>query len=139
MKAPKPSIERCAYASSTPSEPPPSPVIARKVRVPKNHWCSSRPRLPSGFSRLCSGPAPKPSSEIEKPATRTFVIRHSLPCQPSHDSTIRRHCRGSDHWKTKPFDMLESSYQKRQGTFQFLAKRPQGPARLLRDLRLDSF
>src|SRR5215471_15653597 len=94
MKAPKPSIERCAYASSTPPEPPPSPVIARKVRVPKNHWCSSRPRLPSGFSRLCSGPAPKPSSEIEKPATRTFVIRHSLPYQPS------QHCEeGNTVWR----------------------------------------
>src|SRR3954447_8719253 len=27
--------------------------------------CSSRPRLPSGLSRLCSGPATKPSSEID--------------------------------------------------------------------------
>src|SRR5580692_4830894 len=44
------------------------------MRVPNNHRCSSRPRLPSGFSRLCSGPAPKPSSEIEKPATRTLVM-----------------------------------------------------------------
>src|SRR5690348_8000221 len=52
--------------------------MARKVRVPKNHRCSSRPPLPSGFSRLCSGPAPKLSSEIEKPATRTFVINDSL-------------------------------------------------------------
>src|ERR1700722_6086788 len=57
-----------------PSEPPSLPVIARNMRVPNIHWCSSCPRLPSGFSRLCSGPAPNPSSEIEKPATRTFVI-----------------------------------------------------------------
>src|ERR1700687_3510513 len=48
------------------------------MRVPNIHWCSSSPRLPSGFSRLWSGPAPKLSSEIEKPATRTFVITHSL-------------------------------------------------------------
>ena len=27
--------------------------------------CSSRPRLPRGFSRLWSGPATKPSSEID--------------------------------------------------------------------------
>src|SRR5262249_11854368 len=76
------------------------PVIARKVRVPKNHWCSSRPRLPSGFSRLCSGPAPKPPSEIEKPATRTFVIRHSLPYQPSHDCNIKIH--DTHRKKTRP-------------------------------------
>jgi hypothetical protein len=51
------------------------------MRVPNIHWCSSRPRLPSGFSRLWSGPAPKPSSEIEKPATRTLGITYSLPYQ----------------------------------------------------------
>src|SRR5271170_6909831 len=76
MNAPNPSIERCAWASSTPSEPPSLPIIVRNMRVPNIHACSSRPRLPSGFSRLCSGPAPKPSSEIEKPATRTFVMTH---------------------------------------------------------------
>ena len=27
--------------------------------------CTSRPRLPSGLFRLCSGPATKPSSEID--------------------------------------------------------------------------
>src|SRR5580704_18652970 len=48
------------------------------MRVPNSNWCSSRPRLPSGFSRLCSGPAPKPSSEIEKPATRTFVMANAF-------------------------------------------------------------
>src|SRR5690349_832504 len=63
-----------------PSEPPLWPNIALKVFVPKNQRCSSVPRLPSGFSRLCSGPAPKPSSEIAKPATRTFVMSH----YPSH-------------------------------------------------------
>src|SRR6185312_5419262 len=62
------------YSSSTPPEPPLLPNIAWKERVGMNHECSSRPRLPSGFSRLCSGPAPKPSSETEKPATRTLVI-----------------------------------------------------------------
>src|SRR5258705_5573931 len=55
--------------------------MARNMRVPNIHWCNSRPRLPRGFSRLCSGPAPKPSSEIEKPATRTLGITHSLPYQ----------------------------------------------------------
>src|SRR5690349_1645530 len=30
--------------------------------------------MPSGFSRLCPGPAPKPSTETEKPATRTRVM-----------------------------------------------------------------
>src|SRR5437762_4983476 len=79
MKAPNPSIERCAYLSSTPAEPPLLPNIAWKERVRMNHGCSSCPRLPSGFSRLCSGPAPKPSSETEKPVTRTFVITKSLP------------------------------------------------------------
>src|SRR5882757_9485513 len=52
--------------------------MARNMRVPNIHWCNSRPRLPRGFSRLCSGPAPKPSSEIEKPATRTLGITHSF-------------------------------------------------------------
>src|SRR5579859_329309 len=61
-----------------PSEPPSLPIIARNIRVPNIHWWSSRPRLPSGFSKLCSGPAPKPSSEIEKPPTRTLVILSSL-------------------------------------------------------------
>src|SRR6202030_2835951 len=37
----------------------------------------SRPRSPRGFTRLCSIPAPKPSTEMENPPTRTFVI--SLP------------------------------------------------------------
>src|SRR5579862_6583397 len=50
------------------------------MRVPNSQRCSSIPPLPSGFSRLCSGPAPKPSSEIEKPATRTFVINHTTDC-----------------------------------------------------------
>src|ERR1700722_14494945 len=74
MNAPNPSIERGAEAWSTPSEPPAFPIIVRNIRVPNIHSCSSRPRMPSGFSRLCSGPAPNPSSEIEKPATRTFVM-----------------------------------------------------------------
>src|SRR6185437_3450336 len=42
----------------------------------------SRPRLPSGFSRLCSGPAPKPSSETENPATRTFAMTAFPDCHP---------------------------------------------------------
>ena len=32
---------------------------------PMCHPCSSAPRLPSGLSRLWSGPATKPSSEID--------------------------------------------------------------------------
>ena len=32
------------------------------------------PALAERIFKTCSGPAPKPSSEIEKPATRTFVI-----------------------------------------------------------------
>src|SRR5690348_4871547 len=52
------------------------------MRVPKSHWCNSSPRLPRGFSRLCSGPAPKPSSDTEKPPTRTFVI---TPPPLTHD------------------------------------------------------
>jgi hypothetical protein len=60
MKAPNPSTERRAKASSTPSEPPPSPCIARNALVPKNHRCNSIPHLPSGSSTLCSGPAPNP-------------------------------------------------------------------------------
>src|ERR671922_239864 len=32
---------------------------------PRCQACSSLPRLPSGSSRLCSGPATKPSSEID--------------------------------------------------------------------------
>src|ERR1700747_1407495 len=80
MNAPTPSSERCPYSSSTPPEPPLLPNIAWKERVRMNHGCSSCPRLPSGFSRLCSGPAPKPSSETEKPATRTFVITPLSDC-----------------------------------------------------------
>jgi hypothetical protein len=64
--------------------------------------------LPSGFSRLCSGPAPKPSSEIEKPATRTFIISTLLypkllhsPARHSHSMVL------SDHnaltWQNKFF------------------------------------
>src|SRR5690348_13997685 len=83
MKAPNPSIERRAYSSSIPSEPPSLPVMARKVRVSRNHRCNSIPRLPRGFSRLCPGPAPNPSSEIEKPATRTRVMTPSTACD--HD------------------------------------------------------
>src|ERR1700722_1126885 len=57
-----------------PSDPPTLPIIVWNICVPNIHRCRSSPRLPSGFSRHCSVPAPKPSSEIEKPATRTFGI-----------------------------------------------------------------
>src|SRR5579862_9599859 len=71
------------------------------MRVPNIHWCSSCPRLPSGFSRLCSGPAPKLSSEIEKPATRTFVITRTLSHQPSRWSALHQRtprCTGNHHF-----------------------------------------
>ena len=71
MKAPKPSIERWAKVSSTPSEPPPSPNMALKVFVPTNQRWSSVPRFPRGSWRLCSGPAPNPSRDKENPATPT--------------------------------------------------------------------
>ena len=48
MKAPKPSIERWAKVSSTPSEPPLLPTMAWNVFVPKNQPCSSFPRFPRG-------------------------------------------------------------------------------------------
>src|ERR1700734_436767 len=60
MKAPKLSIARCPKWSSMPPVVPPScPVIGRKLFVWKNHENISCPRLPSGASRLCSGPAPR--------------------------------------------------------------------------------
>src|ERR1700733_13388151 len=61
------------------------------MRVPNIHSCSPSPRLPSGCSRLCSGPAPKPSSEIEKPATRTFVM--ATPSHIGHLSDCRQRVR----------------------------------------------
>src|SRR5690606_32639191 len=55
--------------------PPSAPNTWRwMVRVPNAQACSSVPPLPSGSSRLWSGPAPNPSREIAKLATRTRVI-----------------------------------------------------------------
>ena len=48
-----------------------------KSRFGKNQPCNSWPRLPSGCSMLWSGPAPKPSMETAKPATRTLLSRGS--------------------------------------------------------------
>jgi hypothetical protein len=63
-----------------------SPCIARNVLVPKYHRCNSVPRLPRGSSMLCSGPAPNPSSESEKPATRTFVMTSAFSATPLFDA-----------------------------------------------------
>ena len=54
MKAPKPSAAALAKRSSV---PPSCPIIERKARVGKNQLINSWPRLPSGCSRLWSGPA----------------------------------------------------------------------------------
>ena len=53
-----------AMSSSIPVSPPSIPCIARKLRVANAHPCRSIPRSPSGFSRLCRGPATYPSSDI---------------------------------------------------------------------------
>jgi hypothetical protein len=57
---PKPSSAR---RLSTPRSPPSLPCIAWKNRVGKSHSMISVPRLPSGCSRLWSGPAAYPSSD----------------------------------------------------------------------------
>ncbi len=72
IEAPNPSMARRPNVSSGPVSPSSFPIIARKVFVGKNHWNISGPRTPSGFSRLWSAPALKPSSETLNPATFTF-------------------------------------------------------------------
>jgi len=85
-------------ASSTPSEPPPSPVIAGR-RVPKGPLVRSSPRLPSGFQDFGQALPPKPSSENRKPHAH-FVITHSLSYQPL--IRLPRASGGSGGTKLKP-------------------------------------
>ena len=47
------------------SQPVATPSASFARGSPMCQACSSRPRMPSGFSRLWSGPATKPSSEID--------------------------------------------------------------------------
>src|SRR5271154_1674189 len=78
MKAPKPSAAALAKRSSI---PPSFPTIDRKARVGKNQFINSWPRLPSGYSRLWAGPAPKPSMDTPKPATRTLPMGPPFDCE----------------------------------------------------------
>src|SRR5437868_2948917 len=74
---------RRANASPASVVPPSSPNICRKVRVSNAQPCSACPPTPIGWSRLWSGPAPKPSIEIEKLATRSLGI--ALPARGRFD------------------------------------------------------
>jgi hypothetical protein len=58
IHAPTPAMLRAANASSAPVLPPAWPNMRLKVRVGMAQSMSCRPPLPSGCSRLCSGPAP---------------------------------------------------------------------------------
>src|SRR6476646_6137796 len=56
--------------------------------------CSSRPRLPSGLSRLCSGPATKPSSEIDMwqvVSDISSLRKQFADCVATVDSSYIRH------------------------------------------------
>src|SRR6202790_720075 len=86
MKAPKPSIAALAKRSSV---PPSFPTIDLKARVGKNQFINSGPRLPRGCSRLWSGPAPKPSMDTPKPATRTLLIGPPFDCELTQDERYR--------------------------------------------------
>src|SRR5690606_19144901 len=67
-----------AMSLSTPVSPSDNPrTRVRKARVGKNHSCSASPRIPSGVSRLCSGPQEYPSKEMERLSTLSFDIGHS--------------------------------------------------------------
>ena len=72
--APIPANPAATAASSTPVEPPGSPIISRPVRVSKTHSCSRGPPTPSGCSRSWSGPATYPSRDMAMAWTRSFGI-----------------------------------------------------------------
>ena len=79
IQAPTFSKLRVANWSSTPASPPSWPNIVRKVRVLNAHSCRAIPFTPSGFSALCLGPAPKPSSDSENARTLTTCGLHIGP------------------------------------------------------------
>jgi hypothetical protein len=72
IHAPRPAMDRAAKSSST-SELSPGAVaplcVPLKVGVCTSHSCRLSAPTPSGSSRDWRGPAPYPSSEIEKPST----------------------------------------------------------------------
>src|SRR5262245_15129636 len=72
IHAPRFAIARDAKSSSMPVSPPSFPPIAWNMRVGKIHSWSASPPTPSGSSRRCRGPAPKPSSDTEYAATRSL-------------------------------------------------------------------
>src|SRR5690242_681134 len=61
-----------AMPLSTPVSPPAPPCMAWKARVGNTHSMISVPMTPSGFSRLWSGPAEKPSREPPNARTRSL-------------------------------------------------------------------
>src|SRR6476660_7138521 len=67
---------------------------------PRCQACSSIPRLPSGSSRLCSGPATKPSSEID--------IWHVVSCT----NTLPSGCDLQAKSPPKPSDSQPQGYDR---------------------------
>jgi hypothetical protein len=45
--------------------PPSPPVLIPLATDRAEHWCRFRPPTPIGLSTLCSGPATKPSSDMD--------------------------------------------------------------------------
>src|SRR5262249_51695125 len=83
IQAPTLAKPRRAKSSSMPVVPPPCPCIALNIRVGKHQPNSPGPPTPSGFSRLCSGPAPNPSRETPKACTRPLLMDAPLLSRPT--------------------------------------------------------
>src|SRR4051794_14355893 len=79
IQAPTFSKDWAAKSLSTPWLPSAKWCILAKAAGFINQECSSRPRMLSGFSRSCRGPAPKPSSEMENALTLTLLIFKPYP------------------------------------------------------------
>src|SRR5215218_2989941 len=96
IQAPTFAKPAAANSSSAPVEPPGLPTIAWNVRVGNIHSCSASPPTPSGFSRLWSGPAPKPSAETLKQATLRLDIDRSPFYGSDHSGLFLRPHPGMD-------------------------------------------